>query len=39
MSKYELVIKYGGTVYDKDVATEIEKAEFIYEDYKDRNWF
>jgi proline iminopeptidase len=39
MSKYELVVKYGGTVYDTAIAKEIEKAETMYEDYKDYDWF
>jgi proline iminopeptidase len=39
MSKYVLVVKYGGTVYDTAIAKEIEKAETMYEDYKDYDWF
>ncbi|MBN2662430.1 MAG: alpha/beta hydrolase [Bacteroidales bacterium] len=39
LSKYELVVKYRGTVYDTAIAKEIEKAETMYEDYKNYNWF
>ncbi len=39
MSKYELVVKYGGTVFDEAISKEIEKAESLYEDYKDYDWF
>lgn len=39
MNKYQLLVKYNGTIYNKEIAAEIEKAESYYEDYKDYNWF
>lgn len=39
MSKYWLLVKYSGTIYDTATAAEIEKAEHYYADYKDYDWF
>lgn len=39
MSKYQLLVKYDGTIYKKEIAKEIAKAEGYYEDYKTYDWF
>lgn len=40
MSKYQLLVTYNGTIFDPEVAKEIEKAEQrTYDDYKDYDWF
>lgn len=39
LSKYQLLVKYDGTIFNKDMAKEIEKAEGYYEDYKDYDWY
>ena len=39
MSKYLLLVNYNATIFNKDIAKEIEKAEGFYEDYKGYNWF
>ena len=39
MSKYELLLKYEGVIYDSKISKEIEKAEGLYDDYKEYNWF
>jgi proline iminopeptidase len=39
MSKYQLLMKYNGTIYKTDIADEIAKAESFYDDYKDYDWF
>ncbi len=40
MSKYQLLVAYNGTIYNPEIAKEIEKAEQrIYDDYKDYDWF
>ena len=39
MSKYRLLVKYNGTIYKKEVAEEIAKAESYYDDYKEYDWF
>ena len=35
---YELLTKYGGSSYDKDIDKKIEAATAKYEDYKDYDW-
>jgi proline iminopeptidase len=40
MSKYKLLVKYNGTIFNPEVAKEIEKAEqHVYDDYKDYDWY
>ncbi|AGC77938.1 pimeloyl-ACP methyl ester carboxylesterase [Nonlabens dokdonensis] len=40
MSKYQLLVKYNGTIFNPEVAKEIEKAEqHVYDDYKDYDWY
>lgn len=39
MSKYQLLVKYNGTIYDEEIAQEIAKAESYYQDYKDYDWY
>ena len=39
MAKYQLLVKYNGTIYHKEMAKEIEKAEHFYDDYKGYDWF
>ncbi|PLX01620.1 MAG: hypothetical protein C0594_12820, partial [Marinilabiliales bacterium] len=39
MSKYQLLLKYEGVVYDSAISKEIEKAESMYDDYKGYDWF
>lgn len=40
MSKYQLLVAYNGTIYNPEIAKEIEKAEQrAYDDYKDYDWF
>lgn len=39
MSKYWLLVEYNGTIYDPEIAKEIEKAEHYYEEYKEYDWF
>jgi proline iminopeptidase len=39
MSKYQLLFKYEGVVYDSEISKEIEKAETMSDDYKGYNWF
>jgi len=39
MSKYQLLVKYNGTIYKKEIAEEIAKAEKFYDDYKVYDWF
>jgi pimeloyl-ACP methyl ester carboxylesterase len=39
MSKYQLLVKYNGTIYKKEIADEIAKAEGYYDDYKDYDWY
>jgi pimeloyl-ACP methyl ester carboxylesterase len=39
MSKYELLVKYNGTIYKEEIANEIAKAESYYPDYKEYDWF
>ena len=39
MSKYQILLKYEGVVYDSEISKEIEKAETMYDDYKGYNWF
>jgi pimeloyl-ACP methyl ester carboxylesterase len=38
MSKYLLLVKYNGTIYKKEIADEIAKAESYYDDYKEYDW-
>lgn len=40
MSKYKLLVKYNGTIFNPEIAKEIEKAEqHVYDDYKDYDWY
>jgi pimeloyl-ACP methyl ester carboxylesterase len=40
MSKYQLLVQYNGTIFNPEVAKEIEKAEQqVYDDYKDYDWY
>lgn len=39
MSKYQLLVKYNGTIYKEEIANEIAKAESYYDDYKEYDWF
>lgn len=39
MGKYELVVKYGGAVFNEYIAKEIEKAESMYADYREYDWY
>jgi pimeloyl-ACP methyl ester carboxylesterase len=39
MSKYQLLVKYNGTIYKKEMADEIAKAESFYPDYKSYEWY
>ncbi len=39
MSKYQLLVKYNGTILNPEVAKEIEKAEHYYEDYANYDWY
>ncbi|SEG21109.1 Pimeloyl-ACP methyl ester carboxylesterase [Halpernia humi] len=38
MNKYLLLVKYDGTIYKKEKADEIAKAESYYDDYKKYDW-
>lgn len=38
MNKYLLLVKYNGTIYKKEIADEIAKAETFYSDYKEYDW-
>ncbi|NNF00024.1 MAG: alpha/beta hydrolase [Pyrinomonadaceae bacterium] len=38
MKQYELITKYGGAVYDKEIGKKIEEKTDKYEDYKDYPW-
>lgn len=39
MSKYQLLVKYNGTIYKEEIADEIAKAENYFDDYKQYDWF
>lgn len=40
MDKYKLLVKYNGTIYNPEIAKEIEKAEqHTYEDYEGYDWY
>jgi pimeloyl-ACP methyl ester carboxylesterase len=39
MSKYQLLLKYKGVVYNSDISKKIEKVESMYDDYKGYDWF
>ncbi|MBN2729490.1 MAG: alpha/beta hydrolase [Bacteroidales bacterium] len=39
MSKYQLLLNYNGVVYDSAISKEIEKAETMFDDYMDYNWY
>lgn len=38
MSKYQLLVKYNGMIYKKEVVDEIVKVESYYDDYKEYDW-
>ena len=39
LQKYGMLTEYGGAIYKKGMAAEIEKAEKNYEDYRNYDWF